>query len=84
MYAVNGNWSSAGMGDESQAPGSTGKCRDINNVLLGLSDKGYATEIAVGSRGWNWPHWHRRGGDRQGSPLQQRKQNPEKDLTWVL
>lgn len=38
------------MGDEGQAPGSTGKCRDINNVLLGLSDKGYARELAVGSR----------------------------------
>ena len=35
MCAVNGNWSSAGMGDDGQAPESTGKYRDINNVLFG-------------------------------------------------
>lgn len=38
------------MGDEGQAPGSTGKCMDINNVLFGTEWQGICKRDCCGEQ----------------------------------
>lgn len=83
--AVNGNWSSVRMGVRAKPQGPLASAGILIMSCLGLGGQGGAREIAVGSRREKLATLAQEGVvSRQGSPLQQRKQNPEKDLTWIF